>query len=572
MAEDQSNLMVSTGNLSVGEISQASYNNVNYVLANKNHRTSDLNQINDAESSFNNLLSPTIGPMSLDAMTINGRNIELGSLPSSPHGINTNTRGDSKDVSTSANQKEMRAVSDGWMMERRLRLEAASISWLIRFMCIKGLVFFIFWQGVGLRILQSVGVINVDAWGIGEEYSNDKIREGCNFLLICMEMLLFAILHFLVFEPKSLNESLHFEMMVSSLVRGLDDDGGPSSNPPQQTRRGAFGTEKEEKSAEGYIPLEDENLKQQQQKGRVTQNVMFGTILTTKGKTGKRRIPAVLPENPDDVKVIIENQAMNLYEHLRVIADKKKLNPLASMKEKHTSSHDLLKELVFEEVVLTQFDDLANLDEREIYARLNMMMSRLVTIKFQREVAENVMAEKLRASAEVDDIFEFGVRAIRDWDYHVLEQEILDEEKNQNEELANKLLTEKTAEFDRLNKEIREEYILTHSKPKLPPNAHYFVKPAAPAPGVTSSSVSVDNDDNYSLSKPLIDSESGKSRRTNLNSPSRTESGSRTKGASQAARHHRHASMLITMPRETPVEYGTFRLLVPGESAKKFEI
>lgn len=61
---------------------------------------------------------------------------------------------------------------------------------LAKFLCIKGIVFFCFWQGIVLEILAAVGIIR-------SQYSWLDVRhieEGIQNLLVCLEMVIFSVL------------------------------------------------------------------------------------------------------------------------------------------------------------------------------------------------------------------------------------------------------------------------------------------------------------------------------------------------------------------------------------------
>ncbi|KAK3188089.1 hypothetical protein Dsin_027650 [Dipteronia sinensis] len=61
---------------------------------------------------------------------------------------------------------------------------------LAKFMCIKGIVFFCFWQGVVLEILVAVGVIKSHHFWLDVEH----IEEAIQNILVCMEMVVFSVL------------------------------------------------------------------------------------------------------------------------------------------------------------------------------------------------------------------------------------------------------------------------------------------------------------------------------------------------------------------------------------------
>jgi len=68
--------------------------------------------------------------------------------------------------------------------------ELAPHSPLAKFMCVKGIVFFSFWQGMVLEILVAMGIIRSHhIW-----LEVDQIEEAIQNLLICVEMVVFAFL------------------------------------------------------------------------------------------------------------------------------------------------------------------------------------------------------------------------------------------------------------------------------------------------------------------------------------------------------------------------------------------
>ncbi|KAJ4703390.1 hypothetical protein OWV82_023304 [Melia azedarach] len=61
---------------------------------------------------------------------------------------------------------------------------------LAKFMCIKGIVFFCFWQGVVLEILAATGIIQSHHFWLDVEH----IEEALQNVLVCLEMVVFSVL------------------------------------------------------------------------------------------------------------------------------------------------------------------------------------------------------------------------------------------------------------------------------------------------------------------------------------------------------------------------------------------
>ncbi|GAB4831283.1 hypothetical protein Ancab_040232 [Ancistrocladus abbreviatus] len=61
---------------------------------------------------------------------------------------------------------------------------------LAKFLCIKGIVFFCFWQGIVLEILVALGVIRANHFWLDVEHLEDAIQN----VLVCVEMVIFSVL------------------------------------------------------------------------------------------------------------------------------------------------------------------------------------------------------------------------------------------------------------------------------------------------------------------------------------------------------------------------------------------
>ena len=59
-----------------------------------------------------------------------------------------------------------------------------------KFLCIKGVIFFTWWQGVGIGVLKSYHVIDDKG-----SWAAEDVADGLQDYLICIEMLGFAIAH-----------------------------------------------------------------------------------------------------------------------------------------------------------------------------------------------------------------------------------------------------------------------------------------------------------------------------------------------------------------------------------------
>jgi len=102
-----------------------------------------------------------------------------------------------------------------------------------KFLCVKGVVFFTWWQGVGINFLRWHGVIpdQVGSW------SGDEVAGGIIDYLVCVEMVFFSIAHMFTFTYKEyLPEGMEEKKksgIVGWLFEGIDKQ-RRKRNPNQQ--------------------------------------------------------------------------------------------------------------------------------------------------------------------------------------------------------------------------------------------------------------------------------------------------------------------------------------------------
>ncbi|PWY98753.1 DUF300-domain-containing protein [Testicularia cyperi] len=67
-----------------------------------------------------------------------------------------------------------------------------------KFLCIKGIIFFSFWQGLGISILVAAGIVKT----VGPVYDPEYISLAIQDFMICLEMPIFALAHAYAFSHK----------------------------------------------------------------------------------------------------------------------------------------------------------------------------------------------------------------------------------------------------------------------------------------------------------------------------------------------------------------------------------
>lgn len=98
--------------------------------------------------------------------------------------------------------KVTKSLSCGWAMYNlvlfyhTVQSLLGSCRPLLKFMSIKGIIFFTFWQGIVIFVLGHAGVIpDSIIEPDGEVWYREDISKSLNFLLVCLEMPFFAVMH-----------------------------------------------------------------------------------------------------------------------------------------------------------------------------------------------------------------------------------------------------------------------------------------------------------------------------------------------------------------------------------------
>ncbi|CEM15624.1 unnamed protein product [Vitrella brassicaformis CCMP3155] len=101
---------------------------------------------------------------------------------------------------------------------------------LAKFLCIKGLVFFTFWQSVAIAALQYVGVIKAEKWELIHTWSTREIAIGVGNFVLCIEMLGFAIAHCYAYPYDEFSRPLvdHARLISGELTRSVAGPFGAS--------------------------------------------------------------------------------------------------------------------------------------------------------------------------------------------------------------------------------------------------------------------------------------------------------------------------------------------------------
>lgn len=82
---------------------------------------------------------------------------------------------------------------------------------LTKFMCVKGIVFFCFWQGIVLEILVALGIIRSHHFWLDVEH----IQEAIQNVLVCVEMVVFSVLQQYAFHVAPYSGDMEAKLKLS---------------------------------------------------------------------------------------------------------------------------------------------------------------------------------------------------------------------------------------------------------------------------------------------------------------------------------------------------------------------
>lgn len=120
-----------------------------------------------------------------------------------------------------------------------------------KFLCVKGILFFSFWQSVGISTLVAARIITK----LGPYTDPEKVSVGLNDLLICVEMPLFAIAHNYAFSYKDFIDTHHTFVARMPMYYAFRDAFGARDviEDSKATLRGEGMDYREFEPAEGFM-------------------------------------------------------------------------------------------------------------------------------------------------------------------------------------------------------------------------------------------------------------------------------------------------------------------------------
>ena len=105
----------------------------------------------------------------------------------------------------------------------RFAILTTSTSPVPKFLCVKGILFFSFWQSVGISTLVAAKVIT----RLGPYTDPENVSVGLNDLLICMEMPFFAFAHMYAFAYTDFIDPTHTFVARMPMYYAFRDAFGP---------------------------------------------------------------------------------------------------------------------------------------------------------------------------------------------------------------------------------------------------------------------------------------------------------------------------------------------------------
>lgn len=101
----------------------------------------------------------------------------------------------------------------------------ASAQPTLKFLCVKGVVFATFWQGLLLSVLSFFHVISglQDTWSTSCHFKQEVVVDALQDVLICIEMLAFALLHALAFPSREYRDANLPQRAAAARLKHLFD-------------------------------------------------------------------------------------------------------------------------------------------------------------------------------------------------------------------------------------------------------------------------------------------------------------------------------------------------------------
>ncbi|PPR00678.1 hypothetical protein CVT24_000966 [Panaeolus cyanescens] len=120
-----------------------------------------------------------------------------------------------------------------------------------KFLCVKGILFFSFWQSIGISVLVAAGIIT----RLGPYTDHENVSVGLNDILICLEMPIFAFAHMYAFSYKDYIDIHHSFVARMPMYYAFRDSFGLKdlAEDTKTTLRGEGMDYREFEPAEGFM-------------------------------------------------------------------------------------------------------------------------------------------------------------------------------------------------------------------------------------------------------------------------------------------------------------------------------